>query len=184
VDGQRRDDALDHRPVDDREHLLGRVGGERAEAGTEPADEDDRPHGFAVVDELAVVVAVVVELAPEVLVEPGADVEVAEVELVEPVGAVTDGLVTGSVVVVLSLAIWGVGEGWLWSRAAKMTRPPTRSSAMSPAGHSQRLRLGRLGSAARAARATFFACDALPMEPRIYPRAAGLPDRSSSNSAS
>jgi hypothetical protein len=64
------------------------------------------------------VVGVLVELAPAVvLVAPVAEVDDAAVELVEAVGAVTDGLVTGTVVVVSSLAIWGAGAGWLCPRA-------------------------------------------------------------------
>ena len=46
--------------------------------------------------------------------------EPADVVVVDPTVAVGAEMVelSGAVVVVLSLAIWGVGAGWLWSRAA------------------------------------------------------------------
>src|SRR5690606_18161571 len=45
VFGQLRQHSLDHRPVDDRQHLLGDRGGERTQSGAEPAHQDDRSHG-------------------------------------------------------------------------------------------------------------------------------------------
>src|SRR5687767_15080664 len=45
--GQVADHVLDHRSVQDREHLLRGVGGEWSEPGAEPADQDDGPHPVA-----------------------------------------------------------------------------------------------------------------------------------------
>jgi hypothetical protein len=87
------------------------VRGERAQARAEPADEDDRPQGFAVV---AVVAGAVVEVdLAVVVVAPAAVVEDAPAAVV-PVAAVAGAEVTGVVVVVdPSLLICCTGAGLL-----------------------------------------------------------------------
>src|SRR5690606_37276312 len=72
-------DPLDHGPIEDRQHLLGRVERQRPEARPEPPDEDDRPH-------------------PPVADVPGAEVVGAAVVVVPSAGAV---VVVPSVAVVL-----------------------------------------------------------------------------------
>src|SRR5690606_24962000 len=42
--GQVADDELDHRPVDDRQHLLGAGTGERTQPRAEPPDQHDSAH--------------------------------------------------------------------------------------------------------------------------------------------
>ena len=48
VSGQPGHDPLDHRPVDDRQHLLRRGEGQGAQPGAEAPDEHDGAHGVAV----------------------------------------------------------------------------------------------------------------------------------------
>jgi hypothetical protein len=64
-------DALDHRDLDDREHLLGDRQGERAEPGALAPHEDDRPHGALVGGVVAGVVVEGVEVDGVVVVSPG-----------------------------------------------------------------------------------------------------------------
>jgi hypothetical protein len=45
---QRSQNTLDHRSIDDREHLLGSRKGEGLESGTETADQHHCPHGLLV----------------------------------------------------------------------------------------------------------------------------------------
>jgi hypothetical protein len=55
------DDPFDHRPVDDRQHLLRRAERQRTQTGAEPTDEDDRFHGPLALELPEAVVVVGVE---------------------------------------------------------------------------------------------------------------------------
>jgi hypothetical protein len=112
--------------------------------------------------------AVVDEVGTEVGVLDGGTVDDAAlpgappgVDAVGAAGVVTLG--AGTAVVLVSLLICCAGAGLLlWRLATMMPTPTTRMSTTRP-GQNQRRRLFGSGPAARAARATFFDCDALPM---------------------
>src|SRR5581483_664029 len=78
VRGEVQDRPFDHRPVDDRQHLLRRVVRERPQAGPQPSHQDDGLHGLLLAG--TVVSGVEVAGADVAVVEaPGAEVSGVEV---------------------------------------------------------------------------------------------------------